>query len=55
MPPQDLTREPRLDDAFEDSIVRALMASDCVTIEELRRLVDAARRRLADRAENVAT
>ena len=51
---QELTTEPRLDDTLKDSIVHALMASDFVTMEELRRVVDAARRRLVEGTEDRA-
>jgi hypothetical protein len=43
---QDLRTEPDLDEALEDSIVHAVMASDLVTMEELRAMLEAARRKL---------
>ena len=46
MQPCDRTREPDLDEALRDPIVLALMASDGVSLEDMRQLMEAARRRL---------
>lgn len=54
MPHQDLTTEPKLDEALADSIVHAVMASDFVSMEELRRTLEAARRKLIADAARLA-
>ena len=54
MPHRDLTTEPKLDEALADSIVQAIMASDCVSMAELRRVLERARRKLSAEAEDLA-